>query len=159
IENTRAAQDLSRKFAEWQLRQQQARPQLPVTPSYAAPPTQARPPIPAQASSPLSMVRAAQATIGPTSAASPLMGDVAELRRRYDALRSAQAFGAAPDSLASRGLRGWAEQQERTAARNYAQMTPQQQAQASPMMQALEARRREVEDEEVRRRQAMNREL
>jgi hypothetical protein len=78
------------------------------------------------------------------------------MQARLAALLDAYHQGAGPGDLAVRGLKSRVREQESHLANQYDQLSPQDRRAAAPGMQAVEEQRRDVEEEELRRRKALN---
>lgn len=95
------------------------------------------------------------------AAPNPLTGAINELVRRLSALEDfyKQNPDQGPGSLQASALRSHVREQERFLGERFNRLNPQQQSGASPLLQLAENRRKEVEEQEIRRRKELNQQL
>ena len=156
--------ELSRQWEKEMERRQQMTPPAPPTPPPEPPPPQSsiggssppnKPPAPPP---PAPSPQPPPAPNGPPPVPAP-HGAIGELRDRLDALMALYRQGATPSSLAATGAQARVKEQEKFLSQQFAGLSPEEQAKAMPAMQALEQRRKEVEETELQRREKMNKEL
>jgi hypothetical protein len=85
-----------------------------------------------------------------------LAGAIGELMSRLEDLSKAYKGGARPDDIATQGMKKLVREQEAYLTEKHARLSPEEQAAHAPLMNSMEQRRQQVEEEEIRRREKLN---